>query len=203
MDIVSALIDLAGNNRVARIEYLKFGSRGSAVRFVEPYDLFGSEISVVRCWELEPNEGPVGWRNLRLDRIENVSDGGRSFEPRRQITIHGNGSGGASAAAGEHRNEGPVPVRIERAESDLSPAALAYRAMLERCVISGNLAAGAVSGNGHRAGDGLDEQQRRAIHARVFASALNEAALDGIVTDAEEKYLREVQQFLGTLGWAP
>jgi hypothetical protein len=196
MDIVSALVELAGHQRVARIEYLKFGSRAATVRFVEPYDLLGSEVSVVRCWELEPDEGPVGWRNLRLDRIANVSDGGRSFQPRRKITIHGNDL----SAAG---NEGPVPVRVERAETDLSPAALDYRAMLERCVISGNLSAGSVSGNGHAPGEGLDERQRRAIHARVFASALNEAALDGIVTDAEAEYLRRVQQFLGGLGWAP
>jgi hypothetical protein len=196
MDIVSTLVQLAGNQRVARIEYLKFGSRAPAVRFVEPYDLLGNEVSVVRCWELEPDEGPVGWRNLRLDRIANISDGGRSFDPRRRITIHGNGS-----AATARRNEGPVPVRIERAETDVSPAALAYRAMLEQCVISGNLSGGSVATK--EAGEELDERERRAIHARVFASALNEAALDGCVTDAEAAYLGEVQQFLRGLGWAP
>jgi hypothetical protein len=51
--------------------------------------------------------------------------------------------------------------------------------------------------------DGLGEQQKRVAHARIFAGALEEVMLDGIITDAEAAYLSRVGENLRALGWAP
>jgi len=52
-------------------------------------------------------------------------------------------------------------------------------------------------------GDRVEIHQRKAAHARVFASVLHEVLQDGRISHREELYLQNVRAFLEKLGWAP
>jgi hypothetical protein len=51
--------------------------------------------------------------------------------------------------------------------------------------------------------DRVDAHERKAAHARVFASVLNEVLQDARITHREELYLQNIRAFLDRLGWAP
>jgi hypothetical protein len=51
--------------------------------------------------------------------------------------------------------------------------------------------------------DRVEIHERKAAHARVFASVLHEVLQDGRISHREELYLANVRAFLDRLGWAP
>ena len=51
--------------------------------------------------------------------------------------------------------------------------------------------------------DRVEIHERKAVHARVFASVLHEVLQDGRISHREELYLQNVRAFLDRLGWAP
>jgi DNA polymerase III subunit epsilon len=50
---------------------------------------------------------------------------------------------------------------------------------------------------------GLREEQVRVLHARAFASVLNQFTADGAIDDREARTLHRLQECLAKLGWAP
>lgn len=50
---------------------------------------------------------------------------------------------------------------------------------------------------------GLDDDQVRAVHARIFAATLNSWAADDRIDDREAEFLRALWVSLANLGWAP
>jgi hypothetical protein len=194
MDIANTLGDLAKRHRLARVEYRGAGQPAApSVRVVEPYAIAGTgQHRALRCRQVEPAPAPGydAWRRLRLDRIAGVTDAGRTFEPQSPIVL-GHAGGGIEAA---HPFADARPIAAEPGEE--------YAQYVLSCLLDGKLTEAEVQGAAQVAAD-LDDDRRRAIHARVFAAALGEAALDGAITRTEAEYLVRLSGFLHTLGWAP
>lgn len=192
-DTLRILADLAQRHRLARVEYRGAGQRVPSVRVVEPYAIEGSgRDRWLRSRQVEPAPaaGYDPWRRLRLDRIVRVADAGRSFAPQSPIVV-AHASGAVEAA---HPFADAKPIAAEPDEE--------YAQYVLSCLLDGKLTEAEVQGAAQVAAD-LEDGRRRAIHARVFAAALNEAALDGAISGAEVEYLVRLAGFLHTLGWVP
>jgi hypothetical protein len=188
MDTLNTLVDLAHRHRLARVEYRAVGRQSPSVRVVEPYAVEGDGMDrALRCRQIEPapatGDDAWRWRRLRLDRIAGVADAGRSFVPQPPPALP---PGGTFADA--------KTISTEPGEE--------YAQYVLSCLLDGKLTEAELAGAAHVAAD-LGEDRRRAIHARVFATALNEAALDGVITRSEVEYLVRLAGFLHALGWAP
>ena len=176
----------------------------------------------------EQGEQRVGWRDFRLDRIASVADAGRAFEPRVPVTLvadaaghagdalpaaHGTGAttsapGPAGAAGGTNIVGGgaaPAPTPFaawsDRPIGELSPAEH-YFQQLETAMLDGQITDEELALS-QELGRRVPPQERKAVHARIFASVLHEVLQDGRVAHREELYLQQVRRFLDQLGWAP
>lgn len=188
MDVLNALTELAKNHRLARVEYRRAGQSAVTPRLVEPYAIEGVGVDrVLRCRQIDPPAvGDDAWKSLRLDRIVRVSDGGQAFQPQTAVTL--GQPQAANPFSDAHR------IATEPGEE--------YRQYVLSCLLDGKLSPAEIQGAARFTAD-LPDDRRRAIHARVFATALGEAAMDGSVTEQETDYLARLHTFLRTLGWAP
>ena len=187
MDTLDTLEDLAHRHRLARVEYRAVGRQPPSVRVVEPYAVEGDGIDrALRCRQIEPapatGDDAWRWRRLRIDRIAGVADAGRSFVPQATPMPPGGTFTDAKAISTDPGEE--------------------YGQYVLSCLLDGKLTEAERVGASQVAAN-LTEDRRRAIHARVFAAALNEAALDGVITQSEVEYLVRLSGFLHALGWAP
>jgi len=218
---------LALARRVARVTYKRPGEPAPHDYVVEPYRLQRTAGGpAVHAWQLTPPPaaGGDGWRDFRLDRVTLVADGGRAFQPRMPVTLPqelgglgaGAAAGGAGAGAGGAAPRpnpvgGPAPITGhaaatfdawgERPVAKMGPAEDYFRhledAMLDAKVTPDEMTLA------RSLGDRVEPHERKAVHARVYASVLHEVVQDARISHREEIYLRAVRDFLEKLGWAP
>jgi hypothetical protein len=201
MDLLREIVRLAEGGRVVRLGYRRPGDGSAAEYLVEPYRLHrGHAGPVLHAWQVAPAvEGRAdGWRDFRLDRITAASDGGGSFQPRTAVTL-GRDAPPAGAAAGA----GPSAFH---AWSDRPIAAMgnaeAYFRQLETAMLDGKVSDDEMA-LAESLRDRVEPHERKAAHARVFASVLHEVLQDCRISHREELYLQNVRGFLDRLGWAP
>jgi hypothetical protein len=186
---LTVIVGLAREQRMALLTYLKPGEDSSSQRLVEPYRLQDSHGNLmVQCWQVDPEiPDRAKWRNFRIDRIRAVSDGGRTFTPRCEVTLC---NGEVSAFEWGHD-----PIQT------LGPAA-AYMRLIESAMLDGKISEKELA-ECRAAGVAVPIDERRGAHAQVFSNVLQEVLTDGQVSDREERYLAGVRKFLKSLGWAP
>jgi WYL domain len=195
MDAMGEVTRLADAGRVVRLGYRRPGDATAAEYLVEPYRLQRTASGpAVHAWQLSPApEGRAdGWRDFRLDRITSVADAGKTFAPRMAVTLSHDAAAkpGTSFSAWSDRTIAPMG----RAEE--------YFQQLETAMLDGKVTPDEMSlAQGLR--DRVEVHERKAVHARVFASVLHEVLQDGRISHREELYLRNVREFLDRLGWAP
>ena len=202
MSVVEDIVRLAGAGRVVRLNYRRPGAWGSAAAeyLVEPYR-FHPKYSgpVLQAWQLEPppQQGrPGGWRDFRIERIVSAADGGRSFEPRAPVTVAGDVPSAAPATGGpDFKGFGERPIAGMGDAED-------YFRHLETAMLDGRVTEDEMA-LAEALRDRVEIHQRKAAHARVFASVLHEVLQDGRISHREELYLQNVRAFLDKLGWAP
>jgi hypothetical protein len=185
--IFDAIERLARSRRVALLEYHKAGQVGPTRRTVEPYSVESNGADLmVRCWQIDPPTSESdGWRVLRMDRIVAVYDGGADFTPRAPVTLGGQ----------------PLSPFFDGRPISSDPAAK-YHTYVQSCLLDGRLSEDEIDG-ALSLSSTLDADQVRAVHARLFAAALQEAALDDMVSADDAAYLAGLHRFLQVLGWAP
>ena len=187
-ETLNELMKIAARQTMAVIGYKKPFDAEASVRVIEPYDLqqhCGNLM--VRAWQVDPDVSRTdAWRNFRIDRILAVSDSRQPFKPRcRQRMLDGE----VSDWKMEEESFPTDPIEIyEKSVND---------ALRDRRVSKEELEAI------KRARRGLSDPEMRAVHARVYADALNELANDDDVDSVEMKYAKDLRQFLEHLGWAP
>ena len=197
MDVLPEIKRLAGAGRVVRLGYRRPGDGSPAEFVVEPYRVLRSPAGrVIHAWQLEPPpEGRNnGWRDFRVDRITRVADGGRAFEPRAPVTL-AHDAPEAPAAGSAFHAWGERPIAAMGDAED-------YFQQLETAMLDGNVTDEELA-LAESMRDRVEIHQRKAVHARVFASVLHEVLQDARITHREELYLQNVRKFLDRLGWAP
>jgi hypothetical protein len=198
MDVVHELVRLAEAGRTVRLTYRRPGEGAAGDYVVEPYRFHhGPHGAVLHAWQLEPPPGrSEGWRDFRLDRVTSVSDGGSPFQPRAPVTLAGDLPSPAPATGGpDFKGFGERPIAAmgdaENYFRQIEGAMLDGRVTEEEMALAEALR------------DRVEVHERKAAHARVFASVLHEVLQDGRISHREELYLRNVRAFLDRLGWAP
>lgn len=219
MDALNEIIRLARDRRVVRLGYKRAGETAPTEYLVEPYRLHDAATGpAVQCWQLSPApEGRSPWRDFRLDRITSVADGGGTFEARAAVTL-----GTELAPFGERRitaGDPPTAAVVTSAEGAIASAPASFTrwghrqigslgpageyfhqleaAMLDGQVTADEMAVAAELSNR------VPPDQRKAVHARVYANVLHEVLEDGRIAHREELYLARVRELLVRLGWAP
>ena len=199
MELVPEIVRLAEAGRVVRIGYRRPGEAAATDYLVEPYRFHrGHGGPVLHAWQLDPApQGRAdGWRDFRIDRITAASDGQRSFQPRVPVTVGRDvPSAGPATGGPDFKGFGERPIaRMGDAED--------YFRHIETAMLDGKVTAEEMTlAEGLR--DRVEVSERKAAHARVFASVLHEVIQDGRISHREELYLRNVRAFLEKLGWAP
>jgi hypothetical protein len=199
MDAVHEVVRLAEAGRVVRLSYRRPGEGAAGEYLVEPYRFHrGPDGPVLHAWQLEPpRQGRTGaWRDFRLDRITAAADAGRSFQPRIPVTVARDlPSPGPATGGPDFKGFGERPIAAMGDAED-------YFRQLEEAMLDGRVTEEEMAlAEGLR--DRVEIQERKAAHARVFASVLHEVLQDGRISHREELYLRNVRAFLDRLGWAP
>ncbi len=132
-----------------------------------------------------------------MDRIATVDDAGEAFEPRMPVTLpqDADAGGGADVAvlARSRWSERPIEAASPSEE---------YFRQLESAMLDGQVTAEEVSLS-KELGDRIEPNERKSVHARIYASVLNEVVSDGRISHREELYLQQVRKLLDGLGWAP
>jgi hypothetical protein len=199
MDVVPEIVRLAEAGRVVRIGYRRPGEGAATDYLIEPYRFHrGHAGPVLHAWQFDPpQQGRAdGWRDFRLDRITAASDGGRSFQPRAAVTVGRDIPPAGPATGGpDFKGFGERPIASMGDAED-------YFRQIETAMLDGKVTQDEMAlAEGLR--ERVDIHERKAAHARVFASVLHEVIQDGRITHREELYLANVRAFLGQLGWAP
>jgi hypothetical protein len=195
MDVLAEVVRLAEAGRVVRLGYRRPGDGSAAQYLVEPYRLQRSQAGpVLHAWQLDPppQGRPDGWRDFRVDRITGAADGGVDFTPRVAVTV---GRDAAPAAGQAFRAWGERPI-------EGMGSAEGYFQQLETAMLDGKVTGEEVA-LAESLRDRVEIHERKAVHARVFASVLHEVLQDGRISHREELYLKNVRAFLERLGWAP
>jgi hypothetical protein len=199
MQVLPEIVRLAEAGRVVRLGYRRPGDASVSEYAVEPYSLHhGHAGPGLRAWNLGsgPAGGTPGWRDFRLDRIVSVADAGSAFSPRVPVSIGRDAPVEDPSAAGtQFKGFGERPIaRMGDAED--------YFRQIETAMLDGKISEEEMTlAQGLR--DRVEIHERKAAHARVFASVLHEVLQDGRITHREELYLANVRAFLDRLGWAP
>ena len=98
-----------------------------------------------------------------------------------------------------------VPARFhrwsERQIGALGPAG-EYFHQLEAAMLDGQVTADEMAVAAELS-NRVPPDQRKAVHARVYANVLHEVLEDGRIAHREELYLAQVRELLVRLGWAP
>ena len=199
MDVVHEVVRLAEAGRVVRLTYRRPGEGAAGDYLVEPYGFHpGPNGPVLHTWQLEPAPGPrgEGWRDFRLDRVTAASDAGRAFTPRAPVTASRDVPTPAAATGGPgFKGFGERPIAGMGDAED-------YFRQLEEAMLDGRVTEEEMA-LAEALRDRVEIHERKAAHARVFASVLHEVLQDGRISHREELYLKNVRQFLEQLGWAP
>ena len=218
MDALNEITRLARDRRVVRLGYKRAGETAATEYLVEPYRLYDAATGpAVQCWQLSPApEGRTPWRDFRVDRVTSVTDGGRSFEARAPVQL-----GTELARFGERRitatdagNDAPITSTQGAAPApstfnrwghrqigSLGPAG-EYFHHLEAAMLDGQVSADEMA-VATELSNRVPADQRKAVHARVYANVLHEVLEDGRIAHREELYLAQVRELLLRLGWAP
>jgi hypothetical protein len=182
-----------------RIGYRRPGEGAATDYLIEPYRFHrGQAGPVLHAWQLDPApQGRAdGWRDFRLDRITAAADGGRAFQPRAAVTVARDlPSPGPATGGPDFQGFGEQPIA---AMGD----AEGYFRQIETAMLDGKVTEEEMT-LAEGLGDRVEIQERKAAHARAFASVLHEVLQDGRITHREELYLSNVRRFLERLGWAP
>lgn len=188
-DPLDVLVELGEHRRTARLVYQKPGEPSVTEQLVEPYRLEATaNAEMVLCWQLLPKiEDRLPWRHFRIDRIVSVIDGGSTFEPRTPITLH---TGEVTDFQWGHQALVGIGPRQE------------YFQFIENAMLDGIFDEQELR-EAARRGEALSIQQRRGVHAQVFANTLQEVLADGEVSQTEAAYIGAVRDALQSLGWAP
>ena len=198
MDVVAEIARLAEAGRVARITYRRPGEATAVDYLVEPYRVQrGRAGPVLHAWQVEPPpDGRAdGWRDFRLDRVTAAADGGRAFEPRTAVTVARDAPPGPATGGPNFMGFGERPIaRMGDAED--------YFRQIETAMLDGKITEEEMT-LAQSLRDRVEVHERKAAHARVFASVLQEVLEDGRISHREELYLQNVRAFLDRLGWAP
>jgi hypothetical protein len=219
VDALKEITRLARDRRVVRLGYKRAGETVPTEYLVEPYRLQDAATGpAVQCWQLSPApEGRSPWRDFRVDRVTSVADGGRTFEARAAVHL-----GTELAPFGERTitaKDGALDAPVtstqgavtaapsnfnrwgHRQIGSLGPAGEYFHqlegAMLDGQVNADEMAVAAELSNR------VPPDQRKAVHARVYANVLHEVLEDGRIAHREELYLAQVRELLVRLGWAP
>lgn len=120
-------------------------------------------------------------------------EGGTAEEPTRTVAIR---------ITVEQDVDSTVAMPLEQMKAgDLAPAA-AYYHYLERALLDGVLS-DAEKAKARTFKSHLEDEEVRAVHARVYCRALMEVAIDGVISEREEVRLSNLRVFLSELGWSP
>lgn len=199
---LKSILRLAQDRRVLRLGYKSPGEATTTEYLVEPYRLHRTPNGpALHGWQLEP--APAGrspWRDFRLDRVTSVADGGRTFEPRIPVTAHlENESGNSDPLTGSMH--ALFHQWSERPVDAAGPAEEYYR-QLETAMLDGQVTREEMK-LAEELARRVEPEERKAVHARVFANVLNEVLQDRRIAHREELYLKQVRRLLSDLGWAP
>lgn len=198
-DVLNQLAKLADARHVVRLGYRRPGELAASEYLIEPYRLHRFATGpVVHGWQVSPvPQGRAPWRDFRLDRISSVDDTGQTFEPRIPITI----SNDAVGAHGDALALPPLARWSDQAIESVGPAEEYFRA-LEAAILDGQVTPEEMSLS-QELSTRIEPQERKSVHARIFASVLHEVVEDGRISHREEIYLQKVRELLSKLGWAP
>lgn len=212
-ELLREIIRLAESHRLVRLGYRRPGEQMAAEYVVEPYRLHRFPAGpVVHCRQVSPNPAETGgspWRDFRIDRVTSAADAGQSFEPVIPVTLgrdvaSAGGSEAASASTAITRTSNALTSWVQwgdRPIKELDPAEEYYQE-LEADMLDGQITPDEMR-LATELGDRLPPQQRKSIHARIYAAVLHEVVQDGRISHREELYLQQVRTFLDRLGWAP
>ena len=180
-----------------QMSYRKPGQDWATDRMVEPYTLTHTTMDdfIVRTWQVSPTIDGDGWRNFRVDRITSCKPVGTLFSPREAITI----------PTGEVRSfqmsDEPDYPNIRANPSPPSARELYYRHLTKS--LHNNLLSAAEQRDAKKLASTLTEDEKRAIHAMIYANLLNELSADGILDNSELDTLTTMRVWLTELGWCP
>ena len=219
MDALYEITRLARDRRVVRLGYKRAGETTPSEYLVEPYRLHDAATGpAVQCWQLSPApEGRTPWRDFRVDRITSVADGGRTFEARAAVQL-----GTELAPFGERRitsKDPAIAAAVTSAQGAVTAApsnfnrwghrqigslgpAGEYFHQLEAAMLDGQVSPDEMAVAAELS-NRVPPDQRKAVHARVYANVLHEVLEDGRIAHREELYLAQVRELLVRLGWAP
>ncbi len=188
---MQTLIDLASNNRVARIHYRKtISAANDQPRLVEAYNLtVGQGDPMVRVYQLSPDEG---WRFFMIRKITQVDDGGSAFEPRAAVTL------------GDSIRE---PKPLDNLESLEEEPIEQDRSAHYQALVGDAMADGTVSPDEFQSiqqfisASGLTTSEMHFVHATLFHQCLGAILEDGRVDDHECAQIQFLHRVLQVLGW--
>ena len=219
MDALNEITRLARDRRVVRLGYKRAGERAPTEFLVEPYRLHDAATGpAVQCWQLSPApEGRTPWRDFRVDRVTSVADAGRTFEARAAVQlgtelarfgerrITAKDAGEDAPITSTQRTATPAPSNFNRwghrQIGSLGPAG-EYFHQLEAAMLDGQVNPDEMAVAAELS-QRVPPDQRKAVHARVYANVLHEVLEDGRIAHREELYLAQVRELLMRLGWAP
>lgn len=196
-DVLTVLQKCGEGNRRALITYRKPGEEWVTERVVEPYQLTysgngipGSGGVIVLCWQVAPELSAPAWRNFRIDRIVTAKPIADVFAPRMPVTLH---TGEAKRfemdddPAAPRSKPSPAQIYFQHIDKALGDLKLTDRELAKARELQEVLRPG----------------QIRALHAQVYAAAVNDTCADGDLTDEEIDRLQAMRVWLNELGWSP
>lgn len=185
-DRMSKLVELAAKRRLVELHYRKNLTSGQAVpRVVEPYNFTrGQQDVVLRCYQLEPDQG---WRFFMVHKVERVEDGGDAFEPRVRITLSSEDIDEQERA----RTSNAWTDRVRR-----------YRDLVSDAMADGTLTVDEVETiHNYAAESGVTDDERNYVHAALFHKCLGTIVEDGEVKAQEREQIQFLHRVLAKLGW--
>jgi hypothetical protein len=185
---VNTLVALAEQHRTATILYRKLNERTATVRIIEPYRLLEHDDQLsLHAWQLRPPvNADLCWRTFRCDRIEDISDGGEFFKPRRPVTIH---TGECSELMSLFREK--PKTAVDRYRDYL------FKAIRDRLFTDEERS------DAENFAQKVSTTQMKVVHAQVFSEVLFDVLLDHHISDDEDEFLSNVRGFMDTVGWSP
>lgn len=182
---VQTLAELGSRRRLAELYYRK-GSSSKKLprRLVEPYNFTqGSQDVMVRCYQIEPEEG---WRFFMLHKIDRVADAGAIFNPRRTVRL----------------DTGEIDLTFQE-RPYWTPELQGYRDLVSDALADGKVTKEErLEIETYAMNNGISLQQLRFVHASIFYRCLGAILDDGQVDADERVQLRFLNRVLRALGWS-
>ncbi len=182
---LKSLVKIAGKRHLAELYYRKsVTQKGIAPRIVEPYGLTqGKQDPLVRCYQLDPQEG---WRYFMIHKLDRVNDTGTPFKPRRRITLP----------------QVKVDQRFEPDPHWTTPIRQ-YRNQVGDAMADGVLTREEFAQiEAFRQENDITMDEVRFVHASIFHRCLGAVLEDGIVDEDERKEIKFLHKVMSRLGWS-